>query len=93
MDKSTKTLTENKMHHDKKPPQYINNIADTVVLESPIHSYGLFATKNIKKETLLCELSGQIVSDVQYEKIIKSDMFPKETFIEKHIDVLGGFRK
>jgi SET domain-containing protein len=72
------------MSHTHKNQHYINNIEGTVVIESPVHGYGLFATKDIEKNTLLCELSGQTVTKNEYEKIFKSDLFPKEAFIEKH---------
>lgn len=72
------------MSHQHNRPKFINNIKNTAVIESPVHGYGLFATSNIKKGSLLCELSGQIITKKQFEKIMSSNLYPIELFIEKH---------
>lgn len=39
----------------------IDNVKKTEIKDSNIHGKGLFATENIKKETKLCYLEGQVV--------------------------------
>ena len=63
---------------------FVDNIKDTVVKHSSIHGYGLFTTKLIKKDTLLCVLSGQIIKREDYAKFLKYSDYDKKLFIEKY---------
>ena len=69
-------------HNESKAPCYIKNIQDTVVIESPVHGFGLYAIKNIPKDTLLCKINGQIISHEDYVKF-QSTALSKDIFIEK----------
>jgi SET domain-containing protein len=72
-------------HNHKKVPAHIKNFKDVEIFESPIHRFGLFATKDIPKGTLLGTLTGQIVSSKDYFDLMRA--YPKECFIEKiHLD-------
>lgn len=84
------TKTKNKYKYSIKEdfvnsivqPLYVQNIKHAVVKPSPIHGFGLFSIKPIKKGTLLCTLTGQILPKKIYEKFYDSGL-PKEIFIEK----------
>jgi SET domain-containing protein len=77
--------------HGHSKEKYIDNIKDTVVIESSIHNFGLWAIKKIEKGTLLCSLQGQVVrKDVflgLFNEINKKDFFKekivKNMFVEK----------
>ncbi len=69
------------MSHHHKKPRVIENIANTVILESSIHGFGLFTTKEIPKDTLLCSLTGQIVSKRELDQLMRE--YPRDLFIEK----------
>lgn len=64
-------------------PIYINNIPNTKVEKSLVHGFGLFATKNIRKGTLLCKLSGQILDKKEYEKFQSVHSDKKDFFVGK----------
>ena len=40
----------------------IDNICNTMINHSNIHGFGLFATKSIQPNCLLCVLDGQLIS-------------------------------
>jgi SET domain-containing protein len=61
----------------------IDNIQHTCVKSSSLHGNGLFATRSLKKDVLLCILSGQMMSDDEYHALIKQTSFPRELFMEK----------
>lgn len=69
--------------HTHNHPIYIKTIKNTVVLPSSIHGFGLFSTETIPKGTLLTTLQGQVVPSKLYKKLIISNKFPKELFVEK----------
>ena len=58
----------------------LDNIKNTFVSKSKIHGNGLFASKKIKTESLLCLLDGQYL---KYDFLVKIQEFYKN---KKHID-------
>ena len=70
-------------HGHGNPPIHLQTIKNTVVLESSIHNWGLWATAIIPKGTLLCTLQGQVMTLDKYNDFIKSSLYPKICFIEK----------
>ena len=48
----------------------INNITFSTIKKSSIHGYGLFATKNIHKGSILGNLDGQIINWDNYDNIV-----------------------
>jgi SET domain-containing protein len=62
----------------------IDNIENTEIKKSEIHGYGLFALKEIKKDTLLCVLSGQILEVGEYIKLMESGEYSSNCFVEKY---------
>jgi SET domain-containing protein len=56
-------------------PLVINNIKHTIIQKSDIHGYGLFATNDIEKGSILCMLDGQIVSWNSYDDVASSNPF------------------
>ena len=70
-------------HGHKRPPVHLQTIANTVVLESDIHNWGLFCTNDIPKGTLLCILRGQILTMAEYESFLASGEIPRVCFVEK----------
>ena len=71
------------MSHGHLKPPHLKTIKNTVVLESSIHNWGLWATETIPKGTLLCTLQGQIMTLKEYDDFIKSNQYPQSCFIEK----------
>jgi SET domain-containing protein len=61
----------------------IDNIQHTCIRPSPVHGRGLFATRSLKKDGLLCVLSGQMISENDYQALIKQASLPRELFMEK----------
>jgi len=49
----------------------LDNIINTVISESDIHGFGLFATQEILNETILCNLDGQVIDREHYASIEK----------------------
>jgi SET domain-containing protein len=47
----------------------IDNIESTKIGPSSIHGFGLFAKKDIKQNTLLCLLEGQLLDRKDYKRI------------------------
>lgn len=75
---------EAKMKNDPPaPPVHIKNIKNTEVRKSSIHGWGLFATKEIAKNTLMCVLDGQVLSMIEYKEFINSEEYSKKCFVEK----------
>lgn len=70
-------------HQNEKPPIHIKNIEKSVVLKSPIHGFGLFATEDIESGEILCFLDGQTVDKWDFIKLLESGEIAKEHFIEK----------
>jgi len=58
-------------------PFLLDNISGTSIQKSSLHGFGLFATEQIKRETILCVLDGQIVSWDSYIKISSEKPFGK----------------
>lgn len=84
---ATEIKENNKRYKEIKKMEkqfYIDNIENTIVKNSNIHGYGLFATKLIKKDTLLCILNGQIIKREEYSEFLKHSHFDKKMFIEKY---------
>lgn len=57
--------------------KYIQNISSCIVMESNNNEFGLFTTKDIKQHTLLCEISGKVISK-QFLKEYKKLNFHNE---------------
>ena len=50
------------MGNEQDFSKIIDNIKNTEIKKSKIHGNGLYATKKIKKDTVLCILDGQFIS-------------------------------
>jgi len=48
----------------------LDTIQNTEIKESPINGFGLFATKIIQENTILCILDGQVMSAEVYENLV-----------------------
>jgi diguanylate cyclase (GGDEF)-like protein len=48
----------------------IDNIKDSEIRYSTLHGFGLFATNSLKKGTVICELTGQIMTKLTYQKLV-----------------------
>lgn len=62
----------------------IDTINNTVIKDSSLHGFGLFATDGIKTGQILYLFDGQIVSDDDYEKIeslLAEQMGPYKNYI------------
>jgi len=58
----------------KKETLIIDNINYSQIKQSPIHGYGLFATQDILKNSILGTLDGQLISWNNYE-VLKKELF------------------
>ncbi len=62
----------------------INNISFSQIRKSEIHGWGLFATSNIKKETILGVLDGQVMLWDDYNKLsnlLEEDLVKHKDYI------------
>lgn len=54
-------------HQHNKVVNAINNIVCGIILESPIHGFGLWANRDIESNEELCVLDGQLISYPEFE--------------------------
>jgi len=70
-------------------PKHVDNIKNTEIKKSKQHWFWLFATSNIEKNTFLCEISWQILSNEEYLVFLQEYHKENKHFFVEKISILN----